>query len=356
MMFDLPDPETLYDALLARDASYEGRAFVGVTSTGIFCRLSCPARKPLRENCVFLESPAACLNAGFRACLRCHPLGQIAPEHARLLTALESDPSRRWSEADIVAAGHDPSTLRRAFKRQFGMTFLDMARIARLKAGARALGTGASVIDAQLEAGFDSASGFRAAFARLLGHAPSRMGGNAMLRSDWIDTPLGGMIAVTDQHALHLLEFTGRRALGTELRRLAAMAKGSIGLGRTAITDQTEAQLTQYFAGLSADFTVPMVLHGSPFARAVWARLREIPVGQTRSYGRIAAEIGRPDAVRAVAQANGANQIALMIPCHRVIGANGALTGYGVGIWRKDRLIALETEIAKKALTHDHAI
>lgn len=171
MMFALPDPDTLYHALLTRDASFDGCAYVGVTSTGIFCRLSCPASKPLRDNCVFLESPAVCLHAGFRACLRCRPLGAIAPDHAQQMARLDAAPSRRWSEADVVAAGFDPSTLRRAFKRQFGMTFLDMARMVRLRAAARALGSGASVIDAQLEAGFVSASGFRAAFARLLGHA-----------------------------------------------------------------------------------------------------------------------------------------------------------------------------------------
>jgi AraC family transcriptional regulator, regulatory protein of adaptative response / methylated-DNA-[protein]-cysteine methyltransferase len=98
------------------------------------------------------------------------------------------------------------------------------------------------------------------------------------------------------------------------------------------------------------------VLHGSAFARSVWARLRAIPVGETRSYGQIAAQIGRPEAVRAVAQANGANQIALMIPCHRVIGADGALTGYGGGLWRKDKLIALETRIAEKAAAHANSI
>ena len=357
-MFTLPDADTLYRALLARDAAFEGRAYVGVTSTGIFCRLTCPARKPLQKNCVFMASAAACLQAGFRACLRCHPLGEIAPPHARLIAALAADPGRRWSEADVAAAGLDPSTLRRAFKRQFGMTFLEMARMARLKAGAQALRGGGKVIDAQLEAGFESASGFRAAFARLLGHSPALMAAATLpaapphLTADWIDTPLGGMIAVTDARALHLLEFTGRRALGGELRRLSGMVRGSIGLGRTAVTDHAEAQLEAYFAGRSADFSVPMVLHGSAFARAVWAQLRAIPVGQTRSYGQIATLIGRPEAARAVAQANGANQIALMIPCHRVIGADGALTGYGGGLWRKDKLIALETSIARKAFPH----
>lgn len=346
MLFTIPDPDSLYQALLARDPQYDGRAFVGVASTGIFCRLTCPARKPLRRNCSFFDSAAACLEAGFRPCKRCHPLGEIAPAHQALLAALEQDPARRWSEADLVALGHDPSTLRRAFRRQFGMTFLDLARQARLRHAARHLAQGGTVIEAQLEAGFDSASGFRAAFARLLGHAPAQMAEAALLRADFIDTPLGGMVALVDDHALHLLEFTSRPALGAELRRLSALTKGRIGLGRSAITDQLEADLARYFAAESAQFTTPMVLHGTPFTRAVWQALQTIPPGETRSYSQIARQIGRPEAVRAVARANGANQLAVLIPCHRVIGADGSLTGYGGGLWRKERLIALEARLA----------
>ncbi len=347
MQMSLPDPDTLYAALLARDPRYEGRVYAAVTSTRIFCRLTCPARKPLRRNCVFYPDIAACLEEGFRPCLRCRPTGEIDPAHARLLAELDADPARRWSEADVTAAGLDPSTLRRAFRRQFGMTFLEMARAARLRAGAVALRGGARVIEAQLLAGFESASGFRSAFARLLGHAPARSGGAALLRADWIDTPVGGMIAVTDASHLHLLEFGGRPSLGTELRRLAKQAKGSIALGRTSVTDVLQAELECYFAGRSAAFTVPVALHGSAFARSVWIATRAIPAGQTRSYAQVAAGIGRPEAVRAVARANGANQIALVIPCHRVIGSDGALTGYGGGLWRKDRLIMLEKQIAE---------
>lgn len=177
-----------------------------------------------------------------------------------------------------------------------------------------------------------------------------------MLRTEWIDTPLGGMIVVTDDLALHLLELTGRRALGTKLRRLSAMVRAA----SVFVARQSQILRSRNWRGIlliglpiSACRWCCMAAH---FFRVVWAMLREIPVGQTRSYGQTAQKIGRPDAVRAVAQANGANQIALMILCHRVVGADGALTGYGGGVWRKDRLIFLETQIAKRLHAHAHSI
>ena len=341
-MFDLPDDDVLYAALLARDPSYEGRAFVGVASTGIFCRLTCPAKKPLRRNCHFFGTVAEAAAEGFRPCKRCRPLGGAEPFVEALLAALQDDPARRWGEGDLVALGHDPSTVRRAFRRQFGVTFLDMARAARLRSGFGTLREGGRVIEAQLEAGFASGSGFRSAFARLLGRAPGAFTGREMLKADWIETPLGGMIAVVDARALHLLEFADRKALPSELKRLSGLVKGDLGIGRTLVTDRVEAELAAYFGGEEAAFTVPLALHGSDFTRAVWDELRRIPAGATRSYTQIAAAIGRPSAVRAVARANGANQIAIVIPCHRVIGEDGSLTGYGGGLWRKERLIALE--------------
>ncbi|MBL8561038.1 MAG: bifunctional transcriptional activator/DNA repair protein Ada [Gemmobacter sp.] len=360
MMFDLPDPDTLYAALLARDPSWDGRAFVAVASTRIFCRLSCPAPKPLRANCSFHETAAACLAAGCRPCKRCNPLGEVAPAHAALLEALRADPGRRWSEADLVARGFDPSTLRRAFKRQFGQSFLEMARAARLAHGGRQMAAGAPVIDAQLEAGFDSASGFRAGFARLLGHAPAVMKGEALkgeplLQAAFLETGLGGMVTVCDDRAVYLLEFTSRKALPREMRALSQAVKGRIGLGRTVITDRLEAELAAYFAGESAAFTLPLAPLGTPFQRRVWEALRALAPGEVVTYAALAARIGRPEAVRAVAAANGANPVALLIPCHRVIGVDGSLTGYGGGLWRKDRLIALERRYLERGESLDAA-
>jgi len=347
MMFDFPDDDTLYDALLTRDAQFEGRAYVCVATTGIFCRLTCPARKPLRQNCTFRPSIGACITAGFRPCKRCTPLAPAAkadPQVATLLAALDAQPDKRWAEGDITAMGFDLSTIRRAFKRHFGMTFLEMARQRRLREGFESLSSGATVITAQLEANFESASGFRAAFARLLGAAPGDLGTTGLLLASWIPTPLGDMIAISSAQHLHLLEFVGRKALPAEVRKLATQAKGALGLGSYGPTEQVRAELAAYFAGHSAQFDTPLAMQGSTFAKAVWSALRDIPAGERRSYGQIARDIGAPAAIRAVARANGANQIALLVPCHRVLGSDGSLTGYGGGLWRKQRLLEIEQQ------------
>jgi AraC family transcriptional regulator of adaptative response/methylated-DNA-[protein]-cysteine methyltransferase len=351
MMFDLPDSDTLYDALVARDPGFDGRAYVGVTSTGIFCRLTCPARKPLRRNCVFHASVADCLEAGFRPCKRCHPMQAAEPLVADLLAALEADPCRRWREGDLIGAGHDPSTVRRAFKRAFGMSFLEMARLRRLREGFTTLSETGSVTQAQLQAGFESPSAFRASFARLLGVAPGKLRQGARLQADWIDSDMGPMVAVSDARALYLLEFADRKALPAELKRLAHDARGDIGIGRPEPTHAVANALARYFAGERAEFDIPLAPGGTPFQALVWGALRRIEPGRTRSYCDLAREIGRPSATRAVARANGANRIAIVIPCHRVIGADGGLTGYGGGLWRKERLIALERHYARDCVT-----
>ena len=345
MLFDLPDHPTLYRALLDRDARFDGRAFVGVATTGVFCRLTCPARKPRPENCSFFGTVAECLAAGFRPCRRCRPAGPSAtddPSVSTLLAALDACPERRWSEADLVRMGFDPSTVRRSFRRHFGIAFLDLARQRRLRGGFQSLARGDRVIDAQLDAGFDSPSAFREAFARLLGRPPGELARPGLLFADWIATPLGDMIAVSSARHLHLLEFVGRKALPAELAQVEREAKGRLGLGSAPPTEQLRGELSAYFAGSCATFRTPVAPGGSGFAQQVWDELRRIPAGETRSYSDIARAIGRPSAVRAVARANGANRIALVIPCHRVIGADGALTGYGGGLWRKQRLIEIE--------------
>ncbi|MFY0620641.1 MAG: bifunctional transcriptional activator/DNA repair protein Ada [Pelagimonas sp.] len=350
MMFDLPDHNTLYAALLARNTDYDGRAYVCVTSTGVFCRLTCPARKPKQENCLFFATIGECIEAGFRACKRCHPLAPSAeadPMIAALLGALDARPDVRWTEAHVVRMGFDPSTVRRSFKRQFGMTFLEMARQRRLREGFESLGAGEKVITAQQDAGFESPSAFRRAFARLLGCAPAEISKNGLLQADWIPTPLGDMIAVADRTHLHLLEFVDRRALPTELTRLRKAVKGDLGIGHTEPMDQMREELGRYFSGESAQFDTPLVLHGTEFTKDVWRALIEIPAGETRTYTELAQAIGKPGSVRAVARANGANQIGLVIPCHRILGMDGALTGYGGGLWRKQSLIEIERRYAK---------
>jgi AraC family transcriptional regulator of adaptative response/methylated-DNA-[protein]-cysteine methyltransferase len=349
MLFEKPDHDTLYDALIRRDPAHDGLHFVCVTSTRVFCRLTCSARKPKSENCIFEDTIAACLSAGFRPCKRCRPMlhhGGTDPAVTGLIEALEADPGRRWSEQDVIARGHDPSAVRRAFNRRFGMSFLEMARLRRLGSGVDSLSGGESVIEAQLDAGYESGSGFRAAITRLFGTAPVALRGQALLKADFLETPIGTMVAIADDHALHLLEFTDRPALSSEITRLQACQKQGVMLGKTRIIEETRDEIARYFDGQGTGFTVRLAGHGSAFERAVWQALRLIPAGETRSYSRLAADLGRESAIRAVARANGANQIAIIIPCHRVIGADGGLTGYGGGLWRKRWLLEHERRMA----------
>jgi AraC family transcriptional regulator of adaptative response/methylated-DNA-[protein]-cysteine methyltransferase len=344
-IFAEPDHAALYAAFAARDPAYDGHVFACVETTGIFCRFTCPARKPKPENIRFHAGVAACLAQGFRPCLRCRPLEAVRnrePLVARLMDLLDAEPHRVWAEDDLVAMGLDPSTVRRAFKRHLGTTFLDLARMRRTGRGVEQIAGGSPVIDAQLTAGFDSGSGFREAVARLFGDAPADLKGQVLLRADWIETPIGAMLAVADRRELHLLEFFDRRALPTELKRLREATRSSITFGRLPPIDRIERELSAYFAGRSADFKTPFACHGSEFTRQVWGALRTIPLGTTKSYGEIAREIGRASACRAVARANGANQIAIVIPCHRVIGSDGSLTGYGGKLWRKQWLLRHE--------------
>ena len=349
MLFDLPDDDVLYAALIARDPAYDGFAFVGVKSTGIFCRLTCPARKPKRENSVFYPSMVSAMEAGFRPCKRCRPLmqgGEKDPLVLKLLAALENEPDRKWSEGDVQAMNVDPSTVRRAFKRQFGITFLEMARLRRIGKGVDALARGEPVIEAQLDASFGSGSGFRAAITRQIGSSPSQASRHQFLKADWLDTPIGVMLAIASPDALYLLEFIDRPALPNEIERLKQLTSSEIIFGRNPLIEQVEQELTAYFTGGKQVFVTPLAEFGSLFTRKVWDALRAIPAGELRSYSALAADIGQATASRAVARANGANQISILIPCHRVIGADGSLTGYGGGLWRKRWLIEHERRMA----------
>lgn len=198
---------------------------------------------------------------------------------------------------------------------------------------------GNSVIDAQLSVGYESSSGFRDAFSRIMGAAPTLLGHYHTLKASWLDTRLGPMIAISDDDAIYLLEFVDRRGLEREVERLRQKIKSVIIPGSTRPITSIEKELGMYFDGRLKKFNTPLFFLGSPFQKQVWEELKKIPYGETCSYLDIAKAIGRPSAFRAVARANGANQIALAIPCHRVINTSGDLGGYDGGLTRKQWLI-----------------
>jgi AraC family transcriptional regulator of adaptative response/methylated-DNA-[protein]-cysteine methyltransferase len=340
------DQDRCYSALLHRDADYEGVFYVGVRTTGIFCRPTCPARKPKRENCEFFSDAQSALLASYRPCQRCRPLShpnETSDVVRRLVEAVERDPTKRWRDADFDALAVHASTARRQFQKRFGMTFVEYARARRLGSAFKSIRAGERVIDAQLDAGFESSSGFRDAFSRIMGAPPARS--TRVLFAAWLDTPLGPMTAIADDEALYLLEFVDRRGLEREIERLRQRHKAGIAPGRTAPIAQIERELADYFAGRSTTFETPVVRSGSPFQNAVWDALLTIPPGETWSYAKLAQVVGRPKAVRAAGSANGCNQLAIVIPCHRVITSDGELGGYAGGLPRKKWLLEHERRV-----------
>ncbi len=332
----------MYRALLERDPGFEGVFVVAVKTTKIFCRPTCPARKPKASNVEYFANPQTALLAGYRACLRCRPmLAHPAPPQILLdlIEAIEQAPAEKLREQDLRTRGLDPSTVRRQFQKHFGMTFHAYQRARRMGLALHEVRSGKSVVDSQQNTGYDSASGFWQSFRKVFGEPPSKSSAVNCLLAKWIDTPLGAMLSLADDEGIHLLEFVDRRALENEIAILRKKMNCAVIPGENVHLKQIDTELADYFSGRRLSFRVPIILHGTDFERQVWHALRKIGVGQCRSYGCIAESLGRPAAVRAVGRANGKNSLAIVVPCHRVIGSNGKLTGYGGGLWRKQWLL-----------------
>jgi AraC family transcriptional regulator of adaptative response/methylated-DNA-[protein]-cysteine methyltransferase len=235
--------------------------------------------------------------------------------------------------------GIEPSTARRQFQRYFGMSFQAYQRSRRMGSALAAVRNGSSVLDTQIEHGFESSSGFREAFAKLFGAAPSKASGVHCLIARWIDSPLGPILGLADDNGLHVFDWVDRRGLEREILRLRQRTKFAIVPGDHPMLDRAAAEIAEYFAGTRSSFTLPLARRGTEFQRRVWDALLAIPSGETRSYADVASSIGQPAAVRAVARAVGDNYRGVIIPCHRVIGSDGSLTGYGGGLARKQWLL-----------------
>jgi AraC family transcriptional regulator, regulatory protein of adaptative response / methylated-DNA-[protein]-cysteine methyltransferase len=364
----LPSDDEMYAAILARDTRYEGIFFTAVKTTGIFCRPSCPARKPERQNVEFYPSAREALANGFRPCKRCRPMelrGRTPEPIRRLLAELDSDPTTRLRDRDLRARGLDPATLRRWFKQHHGMTFHAYQRARRLASAIGELARGTQVTHVAFDSGYESLSGFQDAVFQISGRTPSRNRDTTLVYLSRVLTPLGPMLLGATDEGVCLLEFTDRPMLETQLRRLVQRLSCVYVPGSNEISRQLEAELQEYFAGTRQEFTTPLHTPGSDFQQRVWAALRGIAYGSTRSYAEQARSIYAPSALRAVARANGDNRISIVIPCHRVVGSDGALTGYGGGLWRKRWLLRHEgaafrddpaqTELALRAAGHGDA-
>ncbi|MCC5022403.1 MAG: methylated-DNA--[protein]-cysteine S-methyltransferase [Candidatus Synoicihabitans palmerolidicus] len=260
---------------------------------------------------------------------------------------MKADPTGRITEKDLAALGIDPSTARRQFTRYYGMTFQAYARARRMGLALCNVGDGGSVTNQQFAQGFESASGFRDAVRRLFG-APPRAAARdqRLLFAERCTTPLGRMLAVADDAGLHILDFVDRRGLERKLITLRERLKVTVVPGNHPTLSAAASQMGEYFAGTRRHFDLPLATTGSAFEQSAWQHLQTIPPGTTQSYGQQAVALGRPGASRAVGRANGMNYISIIIPCHRVIAANGKLTGYGGGLWRKQWLLDHERRLS----------
>jgi AraC family transcriptional regulator, regulatory protein of adaptative response / methylated-DNA-[protein]-cysteine methyltransferase len=346
--------DVFYDAIVRKDSSFEGVFFTAVKTTGIFCRPTCTARKPKRENVEFFETTREAITRGYRPCKICQPLvnpGETPNQIREVMEALAADPSLKFKDYDLVKRGIEPNTIRRWFLRNHGITFHAYQRMFRINAAFKKIQQGEKVTAAAFETGYESLSGFNDSFKSVFGFSPKASKSSQVINLKRIETPLGTMIALAVDEGICLLEFSDRRMLETEFKMLSSHYNSAVIQGDNVHFNLLQSELTAYFDGSLQQFTVPLVTPGTAFQQEVWRALREIPYGLTASYQQQAVKLGRGPAIRAVASANGMNKLAILIPCHRVIGSDGALTGYAGGLWRKQWLLDHEQKHLKSGST-----
>ncbi|WP_419868029.1 bifunctional transcriptional activator/DNA repair enzyme AdaA [Chryseobacterium sp. CT-SW4] len=340
--------EIMYRASFNKDISFEGVFWMAVKTTGIFCRPTCTARKPKFKNVEFFRNTKDAILKGYRPCKICRPLenpDETPKQIQVLLQELSENPAIKLKDYDLIKRGLEPVSIRRWFLKHHGMTFHAFQRMFKINTAFKKMQQGEPVSHVAFDSGYESLSGFTESFKNIFGASPKNTRMEKLIDLKRIETPLGTMIACADENGICLLEFSDRKALPKELEQISRHFNANIIQGENQHFPILEKQLLEYFNGERKEFTVPLSLVGSDFQKNVWNILQEIPYGMTRSYQQQAEILGNPKSVRAVANANGLNKISIIIPCHRVIGSDGKLTGYGGGIWRKQKLLELEKAI-----------
>lgn len=302
-------------------------------------------QKTEKENVEFFSTAKEAISKGYRPCKVCNPMEKLneTPDLIKaILNGLADDPSRKFKDEDLIALGIEPSKIRRWFLKNHGVTFQAYQRMFRINSAFKKIQNGEAVTSTAFESGYESLSGFNDSFKNIFGVSPKNSKAQTIIDLKRIETPLGTMYACAVKEGICLLEFTDRKMLETEFKTLSKRLNATIIQGENKHFDNLEQQLTEYFEGKRKSFTVKLFTPGSAFQNAVWDGLQNIPYGTTKSYKEQAIALSKTDAVRAVANANGMNRISILIPCHRVIGTDGNLTGYGGGIWRKKWLLDME--------------
>ena len=342
-MSDPMSDDECWAAGSARDRRFDGRFIIGVLTTGIYCRPSCPARHPKRENVRFFAAPADARAAGLRACLRCSPDDVSRDERAVLsaIAAIQSAGQPLALAALAEETGYSPSHFQRVFTRHTGLSPAAYARALLAERAAQALSAEQSVTEAIYAAGYSAPSRFYEANQGRLGMTPSAWvngGRGAAIHWAVVDTSLGQMLVAATAKGVCRLSFgEGHEALERRFPE-AELVEGG---------DEFEALLAKVVAAVETpgDFShIPLDVKGTAFQEAVWRELRKIPLGETRTYAELAAAVGKPKAVRAAGSANGSNHVSVLIPCHRVIRTGGGLGGYAWGLEIKRKLLEKESK------------
>ena len=337
--------ELMYDAIVRKDTTFEGVFFTAVKTTGIFCRPSCTARKPKKENVEFYTSTKECIAKGFRPCKVCYPLETLnytPPEIQKILDEIQSNPQNKIKDLDVEHFGLEPSFLRRWFIKNHGMTFHAFQRMYRINSAFKKIQQGETITNSAFDSGYESLSGFNDSFKNIFGVSPKNGIKQTIIDYKKIETTLGTMVTCVTKNGLCLLEFADNKMLETELELIAKQYNATIIQGQNPLFDEIEKQLNEYFEGQRIQFTIELDIIGTDFQQKVWKTLQTIPYGEMRSCKEQALLLNLSKSMRAVANANRKNRISIIIPCHRISDVDGKLTSYGGGIWRKEYLLNLE--------------
>lgn len=277
----------MYKALVDKDVSYEGTFIAAVKTTGIFCRPTCTARKPKKENVEFYSTTKEAILKGYRPCKVCNPLEKLGetPNYIKnILKELNDNPSLKFKDWDLTQQGVEPSKIRRWFLKNHGITFQAYQRMYRINSAFKKIQNGEPVTSVAFDTGYESLSGFTDSFKSIFGVSPSNSKDKQIINITRLETPLGTMFACAAEQGICLLEFTDRKMLETELKSLAKQLNANIIQGANKHFDLLRRQLDEYFEGKRKEFTIQVFTPGTEFQQSVWKVLQTIPYGSTYSY------------------------------------------------------------------------
>jgi len=348
---DRVDAVDAWTAVVGRDRRFDGRFVYAVRTTGVYCRPSCPSRRPAAANVVFFDDPSGAERAGFRACKRCRPraageLGGTAAAVRRTAAFIDAHVDERMTLSRLAReAGMSPFHLQRVFRRELGVTPREYQQARRLDRLRSQLRRGETVSRATYDAGFGSPSRVYEQAGARLGMTPAtyRRGGHGIrIRFAILPSPLGQLLVAATPKGVCAVSL-GDSDAQLERRLHAEFPRAIIEPDADGSLAALAAKVLGHVRGDGAAHDLPLDVRGTAFQQQVWRALLAIPYGETRSYAQVATAIGQPNATRAVARACATNPVAVVIPCHRVIRSDGSLGGYAGGVDRKERLLQIET-------------